>query len=124
MQQIEVKQTEIDNLQQKQCSNNDDNDEEEEKKKKFKLPHIEIPDKVKIFLLALLKQVGIFFLSLNTIQIFLSLSDFYIRFSIFYILSRFFHHMDSCFCCAFGTKRNKTCSECQKTYIKKSSSND
>lgn len=34
-------------------------DNEENKKKKFKIPDIEVPDSVKIFILAFLKQVGV-----------------------------------------------------------------
>lgn len=53
MQQLEINETELNNLQQQQQK-----EVTEEKKKKFELPHIEIPDKVKIFLFALLKQVS------------------------------------------------------------------
>lgn len=54
MQQLEINETELNNLQQKEVA-----DDGEEKKKKFQLPQIEIPDKVKIFLLALFKQVSV-----------------------------------------------------------------
>lgn len=53
MQEIEIPQTKADDLQQIE-----QNDNEKEKKKTFKLPKIEIPDHVKIFLFALLKQVS------------------------------------------------------------------
>lgn len=55
MQQLEINQTELGDLQQKEVAADDDG---EDKKKKFKLPQIEIPDRVKIFLLVLLKQVS------------------------------------------------------------------
>lgn len=58
MQQVEVQDIkgDLQQIEEAKCGK-DGQDDEDKKKKKFKLPNIEVPENVKIFLLAFLKQV-------------------------------------------------------------------